>query len=181
MEDIIRNCRKPILYLFAGLPGTGKSALGRRLAGKKRAVYLRIDTVEQGLRDLCCWEVRGEGYRLAYRVAADNLQNGIDVVADSCNPLELTRSEWESVALANNALSLNIEILCSDPGEHQTRIENRIPEISGLRLPTWKEVQEREYHDWTRKRIVIDTAGRTIEECLDELLEKIDPFLQSKD
>src|SRR6188474_787103 len=89
---------KASLYVFSGLPGTGKTALSQQLANRFKAVYLRIDTVEQALRDLCGIAVEGEGYRLAYRVAADNLRLGVSVVADSCNPVELTRREWEMVA-----------------------------------------------------------------------------------
>ena len=90
---------KPILYIFSGLPGSGKTTLSQRVAQSVHAVYLRIDTIEQALRELCSVEVQGEGYRLVYRIAADNLRVGMSVVADSCNPIELTRREWERVAL----------------------------------------------------------------------------------
>jgi predicted kinase len=66
----------PVLLIFSGLPGSGKSTLARAIAGNLGAIYLRIDTIEQGLRDLCSVDVRAEGYRLAYRVAADNLRVG---------------------------------------------------------------------------------------------------------
>ncbi|HEB93547.1 MAG TPA: AAA family ATPase [Gammaproteobacteria bacterium] len=79
------------LYIFSGLPGTGKTALAKSLSNCLKAVYLRIDTVEQGLRDICKYQVEGEGYRLSYRVAADNLDLGNRVVSDSCNPINLTR------------------------------------------------------------------------------------------
>ena len=36
-----------------GPPGSGKTALSQRLARDLKAVHLRIDTIEQGLRDLC--------------------------------------------------------------------------------------------------------------------------------
>lgn len=44
---------KLMLYIFAGLPGSGKSTLAKKLAQKLGATYLRIDTIEQGLRDTC--------------------------------------------------------------------------------------------------------------------------------
>lgn len=63
----------PILYIFSGLPASGKSTLAKLLAAKVGATYVRIDTVEQGLRDLCNFKVEGEGYRLSYRIIRDNL------------------------------------------------------------------------------------------------------------
>jgi len=162
--------RIPTLYIFSGLPGSGKSTLCQLLAGHIRATYVRIDTIEQALRELCSIDVRGEGYRLAYRVAADNLRLGISVVADSCNPIESTRREWERVAVGTRARYVNIEVVCSDPREHRRRVETRLGTVPGLRLPTWQDVAEREYHGWTVDRVVVDTFGRSERECLDELL-----------
>lgn len=149
----------PTLYIFSGLPGSGKTTLSRRLATELTATHLRIDTIEQALRDLCDVEVEGEGYRLAYRVAADNLKLGLSVVADSCNPIELTRREWESVAEAQGAKFINIEVICSDEQEHRRRVEFRDSSIPNLILPTWEEVETREYHPWATPRIMIDTAS----------------------
>lgn len=162
----------PTLYVFAGLPGSGKSTLAKRLARHLGATYLRIDTIEQALRDLCALDVQGEGYRLAYRVAADGLALGTSVVADSCNPIELTRREWREVARAAGARHVDVEVACSDAGEHRRRVETRRSEVPGLKLPTWREVVAREYHPWSEERVVIDTAGRTEQECFDELLAR---------
>ncbi|MEP7272946.1 MAG: AAA family ATPase [Acidobacteriota bacterium] len=163
----------PILYIFSGLPGSGKSTLAQLVAPQLNAIYLRIDTIEQGLRDLCSVEVQGEGYSLAYRIASDNLHLGLHVVADSCNPIELTRREWEQVAREAEADYINIEITCSDPNEHRLRVETRIAEVSGLKPPTWSEVESREYHDWTADRLIVDTAGRSTTECAADLLSKL--------
>ena len=160
----------PRLFIFAGLPGTGKTALSQRLARRVNAVHLRIDTIEQALRDLCGVQVEGEGYRLAYRIAADNLRLGMDVIADSCNPLELTRREWEQVAKDNRSTFVNIEVVCSDGREHRRRIESRSSSVTGLTLPTWRDVEDREYHAWSKNRIIIDTARRSEAECVDTLM-----------
>jgi predicted kinase len=161
------------LYIFAGLPGSGKTTLSQGLASRLGAAHLRIDTIEQVLRDLCSLEVQGEGYRLAYRVAGDILRNGVSVAADSCNPIELTRREWEQVAREAGAPYVNIEVICSDSVEHRQRVEHRVPTVPGLRLPTWQEVMGREYHEWTVNRVVLDTAGRRTEECIDALLAEL--------
>ena len=164
----------PTLYIFAGLPGTGKSTLAKLVAQHYKALYLRIDTIEQGLRDLCSLEIEGEGYGLSYRIASDNLRLGLNVVADSCNPIELTRREWEQVAREADASFRNIEVTCADAAEHRRRIETRRPETLGPKPPTWDEVENREYHPWTRDRIVVDTAGRSITESADELIAELE-------
>jgi predicted kinase len=163
----------PILYIFSGLPGSGKSTLAQLVAPRLNAVYLRIDTFEQGLRDLCSVDVQGVGYRLAYRIASDNLRLGLSVVADSCNPIELTRREWEQVAREAETDYRNIEVTCSDASEHRLRVETRFAEVSGLKPPTWSEVESREYHDWTVDRVIVDTAGGSKTECAADLLSKL--------
>jgi len=163
--------RQAKLVIFSGLPGSGKTTLARMLSVYANAAFVRIDTIEQALRDLCEIAVEGEGYRLAYRVAADNLRLGQTVIADSCNPIELTRREWRSVAENEGCACVEVEVICSDPEEHRRRVEIREADIDRLILPTWLEVQSREYHPWTTDRVVVDTAGATPEESFRQLLD----------
>ena len=51
---------KPILYIFSGLPGTGKTTLSQKLCKKIDAFYLRIDTIEQTLRDFISPNIQEE-------------------------------------------------------------------------------------------------------------------------
>lgn len=162
-----------ILFIFSGLPAVGKSTLAKFVVKQFCAVYLRIDTIEQGLKDLCRINVEGEGYRLTYRIATDNLQLDNNVVADCCNPIELTRREWEEVATKNNCRFINIEVICSDKAEHKKRAEERNAEVANMKLPTWNDIESHEYHKWHKSRIVIDTAGKSIQQCETELKGKI--------
>ncbi|HEX7034488.1 MAG TPA: AAA family ATPase [Pseudomonadales bacterium] len=167
------TARRPTLVIFSGLPGSGKSTVAKAVAHTLRIPYLRIDTIEQALRDLCGVDVQGEGYRLAYRIAADNLRLGSSVIADSCNPIELTRNEWNAVAREAGAEPLNVEVVCSDVAEHRRRVESRATEVPGLALPTWDEVQRREYHAWTTDRLIIDTAHRSVAECAQAVIARL--------
>jgi predicted kinase len=149
-----------MLIVFGGLPGTGKSTVARLLAERLKAVYLRIDTIEQALR--ACGTlpvgVLTEGYAIAYRVAEDNLRAGGTVIADSVNPLAVTRDTWVAVAERVAVPVMEIEVVCSDTAEHRRRVESRTSDVPGLALPTWDGVQRRDYEAWTRPRIVLDTA-----------------------
>lgn len=160
---------KPTLFILSGLPGTGKSAVAKELANVTNATYLRIDTIEQAIRDLCDFKIEGEGYRLSYRVASDNLKLGNSVIADSCNPIELTRKEWNEVAIKAGVKFVNIEVVCSDKAEHMRRVETRTSEVPGLKLPTWEQVKNREYHPWESDRIIVDTALNDLSSAIQQL------------
>jgi predicted kinase len=161
------------LYLLSGLPGTGKTTMAQLMARPLNAMHLRIDTIEQGLRDLCHIKVEGEGYRLAYRIAKDNLRLGTSVIADAVNPWKLTRDEWQAVATGAGAAFINIEMLCSDKAEHRRRIEGRESDMANLELPAWRDVSGRDYHAWEGERVCLDTAGKSSEEAFGELLQLI--------
>jgi predicted kinase len=88
-----------MLYIFGGLPGIGKSTLARYLASELKTVYLRIDTIEQAIRDSGGHIIGPEGYVIGYRLAEDNLKLGLSVVAETVNPLRITRDAWRSVAI----------------------------------------------------------------------------------
>jgi predicted kinase len=160
-----------MLIIFGGLPGTGKTTIARELARRLSATYLRIDTIEQALRDspMLSQPINDEGYRVAYAVAEDNLRLGRTVIADSVNPIQLSRDAWIGVAHRAHARAVDVEVICSDPQLHRQRAETRSADIRGLRLPTWEEVTSREYEPWEREHIVIDTAGRSMAESVEEV------------
>lgn len=136
-------------------------------------MYARVDTVEQGFRELCSFKVEGEGYRLSYRIIRDNLELGISCISDSCNPIELTRNEWQTVAESVGAKFVNIEVSCSDCVEHEFRVNSRECEVPNLKLPDWQQVQNRHYEPWKTEVVKIDTADQHIEASFTKLVEKV--------
>ena len=103
-----------MLIIFGGLPGAGKTTIARELARQIRAMHLRIDSIEQvmrasGLADETFGDV---GYRVAYAVAEENLRIGQKVIADSVNPIRLTRDAWVDVAIRAQVRAIEIEVTC---------------------------------------------------------------------
>jgi predicted kinase len=163
-----------MLIVLSGLPGVGKTTIARELARSLAAVHVRVDSIEQALRT-AGFVVAGEGYAAAQAVAADNLRVGRTVVADCVNPWPLTRNEWHAVAVQAGLPVLEVEVVCSDEHEHRRRVESRVADIPGHRVPTWPEVVERDYCAWDRPRLVVDTGRQTVHDSVRTILSALPP------
>lgn len=157
-----------MLIALGGLPGVGKSTLSASLARRIGAVYLRIDTIEQAMRNQGFTVAGPEGYLAARDLAEDNLALGHAVIVDSVNPAEITRNYWRESAARMAVELVEIEVICSDEHQHRQRVESRTADIPGLVLPTWRQVLDRRYEPWPEAHVV-DTARRTPEEIVPRL------------
>ena len=137
-------------------------------------MHLRIDTIEQAMRNAGQTVAGPEGYLVARNVARENLQLGLPVIVDAVNPIAYTRELWRVVAADTAARLVEVELVCGDAVEHRRRVESRTVDIDGLRLPTWRDVLDREYEPW-RSAEVVDTSGLTVEEALGEMVRRL-PF-----
>jgi len=151
-----------MLIVFSGLPGSGKSSIARELAKKTGAFLLRIDWIEQAIKESGISQVNEAGYLVAYALAEENLRLGRDVIGDSVNGLSLTREAWLEVSMRAEADIIEVEIICSDLDEHQRRVETRVGDIQGHLPPKWQDVNgriRREYEPWEGAvPLTIDTA-----------------------
>jgi predicted kinase len=165
------RARPPRLIVFAGLSGTGKSTLAQRLARETGALYLRIDALEQAIRDAGVLrdDIGSAGYAAAHAVAEANLHLGRDVIIDAANTVEIARQSWRDLAASTEANLTEIVITCSDPEEHRRRVETRTADVPGLIQPSWAAVIGREWEPWPGAHHVLDTARVAPNDALKEI------------
>ena len=61
-----------MLIVFGGLPGVGETMIARELARQVGAVQVRVDSIEQAIRDSGTLSQPGAGYRVDYAIAEDS-------------------------------------------------------------------------------------------------------------
>ena len=157
-----------MLIALGGLPGVGKSTIATALARRIGAVHLRIDTIEQAMRNAGLKVSGPEGYLVARSLAEDNLRIGHSVIVDSVNPIAITRKYWHGTAARAANDLVEIEVVCSDKSEHRQRVDSRVSDVRGLVLPTWQQVLDRRYEPWKTAHVV-DTSGLTLDETLSQV------------
>src|ERR1700737_1666457 len=124
-----------MLVVFGGLPGTGKTTIAREVAQRQGALYVGIDTIEQSIRaGVPGGEIGVAGYAVALALARENLAVGQVVVADAVNPGPEARDSGRAIATRLSTRLIEIEIVCSDAGEHRRRVE--------ARSAAWKAAQD---------------------------------------
>jgi predicted kinase len=161
-----------MLIVFGGLPGVGKSAIARELARVLGAVHVRVDSIEHALRpvveDMDDW-----GYKVAYAVAEDNLRAGLTVIADTVNPIDLTRRAWRDVGRRADVRVFQVHVVCSDEGEHRRRVETRAPDIVGFGLPLWTDVLGRDFEPWPDADLIVDTTATQIVDSVEMVRDAV--------
>ena len=171
-----------MLIVFSGLPGTGKTTLAKALATHLEATYLRIDSIEQALRDSGALgqNIGSSGYQVANAIALDNLKAGRRVIAGCVNPVAESREAWAATATQAGCPLLNVQIICSDRYQHRQRVESRVSDVPGLVVPDWQSVMAHAYEPWPHAPLTLDTARLPVDAALALLVEHVAVHLQAR-
>lgn len=159
----------PKLICMAGLPGAGKSTIAEILGARLGAPVISVDPIESAILSAGIQADQPTGlaaYLVAEAMAEQTLAAGRTVIVDAVNAVEPARLQWRSLASRMNVDLKVIEVVCSDPGLHRSRLEGRVRNLPHFSEVSWNAVEQRleEYGEWIGDvadipRITLDTVN----------------------
>jgi predicted kinase len=158
----------PLLVVFAGAPGVGKSTLARALARELRAAYLDKDTIKTAAVELGralkvenAMQFAGAlSYTLLIPLARDNLTVGTHVIIDSPAGYRTFQDAIEQLVRSVKVNFKLIECITTDEALLRERIERRGLELPEHRVRDWDAYQQarERLERMSGPRVVVDTA-----------------------
>ena len=153
-----------MFLVLSGLPGTGKSAVARTVAGRLNAVHLSIDPVEDAMLGAGLersWSTGVAAYEVVRAMAEHNLSLGLSVVVDAVNDSEAARDTWRNASRATGHPVTFVLLTVPSLDEHRRRLEGRERGLSHICEPTWDQVcaRARDYEPWQGPCLLIDASG----------------------
>ena len=172
-----------MLVAMAGLPGTGKSTIGQVLASRLGLPVIPVDAIETAILQAGIDSDQPTGlaaYLVAEALSEQIIVSGGGVVVDAVNAVVPAREQWVNLAARTGEELRFVEVVCSDPELHRSRIEGWRKSMPHIQL-TWNAVEQSldEYADWTGPsadvaRITLDSV-----EPLGVNIDRAVAFLQS--
>ncbi|MBI5304877.1 MAG: AAA family ATPase [Chloroflexi bacterium] len=163
----------PVLFVFSGLPGTGKSFLARSLAERLPSVIVQSDFVRKTLVGIPTYSAAESAFihQVSHAVIARLLARGCRVISDATNLAEWHREKLYRVAADTHAQLVVVRTVAPD-AVIRARLSQRIGERDPRDFSDadWNvyEMLQRELEPVRAPHLVVDTSGD-----LDAALAKI--------
>jgi len=154
------------LIIFAGLPGTGKSALAEAVGRELGIPVFAKDWLEATLLGCELAPANQDrplgmaGYDLLSMLAERQLMLEQSAILDSVASTSSIRVTWQALADQYDAQRRVVECVCSDQELHRSRLGGRRRNIPG-----WHELERAEvervrgyYVPWAEQHLVLDAV-----------------------
>lgn len=151
---------RPTLTLFAGMPGSGKTTLARKVSRHLSMPIFAKDRVQRVLRDHnLADEHSGDGYYIILDLAEEQLSLGVSVILDATFPLDHFRLVASDIAARHKANLCAVYCHCSDDAVWQARMESRVQYVPGWKPVGWDAVlrMRQYYQPWNANAHVVDS------------------------
>src|SRR6187402_2598686 len=141
-----------MLVAMAGLPGTGKSTIGQVVASRLGIPVISVDPIETAILQAGIAADQPTGlaaYLVAETLAERVLDTGSGAMVDAVNAVAPAREQWVNLASRLSEPIRFIEVICSDPELHRSRIEGWRKSMPHIQL-TWHAVEQSsdDYAEW---------------------------------
>jgi len=169
---------------MAGLPGSGKSTIAELIGQQLGKPLVSVDPIESSILRAGIDSDQPTG--LAAYLVAETLAESIvrsrrgGVIIDAVNAVLPAREQWVNLAKRLGEPLKFVEVVCSDPAIHRSRLEARSRNLPNLAEPTWHAVEQSldEYAEWTgpsasAARITLDSV-----EPLEVIVQRAITFLK---
>ena len=172
-----------MLVAMAGLPGTGKSTIGQVVASRLGIPVISVDPIETAILQAGIDSDQPTGlaaYLVAETLAERVLVAGTGAMVDAVNAVAPAREQWVNLAARVSEPIKFIEVICSDPELHRSRIEGWRKSMPHIQL-TWNAVEQsfEDYAEWTGPSAAIARITLDSVEPLGVNIDKAVAFLGS--
>ncbi len=172
-----------MLVATAGLPGTGKSTIGQVVASRLGIAVVSVDPIETAILQAGIGADQPTGlaaYLVAETLAERVLITGSGIMVDAVNAVAPAREQWVNLAQRMNEPLRFIEVICSDPDLHRSRIEAWRLSMPHIQL-TWNAVEQSldDYAEWSGSSAAVARITLDSVDPLGVNVERAIAFLES--
>ena len=143
--------KSPLLLVFTGLPGCGKTTLARRIAQALSIPLFSKDRFQSSLvQQNLALRATADGYLLILNQADEQLSLGVSCILDAVFPLPGFRQSLEEIVARHGARLRVVRCVCSNETVWRQRMQGRKQYHNYWTPVGWEEVERLKaiYEPW---------------------------------